>query len=376
MKNSLKNTILITSRSLGTEITSLEDIQKIEDISDRLPNLPFISHAIFECKLSDGVSGTDFSIYLRPPEKDIKSWDDKLSEVKNYYGNSSIWLRISNFIDKWRDKGSLLYIGIEDIWLEFDIDSVNQSIPEPSLFFKINCIKGEYNEGNNIVKNLQEIDWIFDSALKSLMLDSLKTSTKHRLYKCFKFLPVDSQVFQIGIMLPRRSESRAVRICVNKIKICDISNYLKNIECLESTKEIESILNDIEKIVDDVALNISVEDIVHSKIGLECYIKEYSKDSPKWQAFFNFLIQNQLCTIEKVNALNEWIGYSDEKSHRELWPDSFKMGASFVYPRLRSTIVRGLHHVKIVYQPGKSLDIKAYLWFGHRWLSVDGSFSM
>jgi hypothetical protein len=85
-------------------------------------------------------------------------------------------------------------------------------------------------------------------------------------------------------------------------------------------------------------------------------------------------VKHELCTLEKANALLNWPGYLEEKCNQELWPSNFAKASAFVSPSLKSTIVRLLHHIKIVYQPNQPLQAKAYLWFSHRWLAPNGFF--
>ncbi len=372
MKNSLENSVSITSPWLSPDITSINTLQKILEISRELLNLPTTSEAGFECHLGKSGDRTDFCICLSPPSKDRQLWSEKIKSIQYFSGDSPIWRSIESFINSWNLEQSILHQKVRNAWLEFDINDSDKDTPTPSFFFSPNGINGGYHK-DTPWKTPESFEWVIDNALEPLMQESLEDATKQRLRKCFQLLPDKGNVFQIGIMLPRPSESQSVRICISGIETLEIPNYLKSIECLECTKEIDSILNEIAGFIDRPAVSISIKDSVYPKIGIECYINDNTKHSPKWQAFLEFLVQHKLCTAQEMNALINWIGYSEEKSCSDIWPDDVRLGASFLYPTFRSTIVRTLHHIKIVYEPGKPLSAKAYLWFAHRWLAADGT---
>jgi hypothetical protein len=193
---------------------------------------------------------------------------------------------------------------------------------------------------------------------------------------CFDSLPPHGQVFQIGVMLPRQSESNSVRLCVDGISNDQILEYLSNIGWTYPLTDLNDLLSELSQFVDVIRLNFSVKDVVHPKIGLECYIDKQPKNTPKWQLFLDYLVNMQLCTPEKANAVLKWPGYSEEKYYQEVWPINFAKASAFVYPGLKSTIARTLHHIKIVYHPHQPLQAKAYLWFSHRWLSNNGLFQV
>jgi hypothetical protein len=372
MKNSLENSVSITSSWLSPDIASINALQRIREISGELLNLPTISEAGFECHLGKGEARTDFLICLSPPSKDRQLWSEKIKSIQYFSCDSSTWRRIDSFVNSWNLEQSILHQKVKNAWLEFDINDSDKGTPTPSFFFASNVINSEHHK-DTPWENPESFEWVIDNALEPLMKESLEDATKQRLRKCFQFLPDKGNIFQTGVMLPRLSESQSVRICISGIKTLEVSSYLKSIECLECTEEIDSILNEIAGFTDRSAINISVKDSVCPKIGIECYIDDHTKHSPKWRAFLEFLVRQKLCTAKEMNALINWVGYSEEKSCSDIWPDDIRLGASFLYPTFRSTIVRTLHHIKIVYEPGKPLSAKAYLWFAHRWLAADGT---
>ncbi|MGL6345162.1 MAG: hypothetical protein ACRC80_39175, partial [Waterburya sp.] len=185
-----------------------------------------------------------------------------------------------------------------------------------------------------------------------------------------------AEVYQIGVMLPRQSESQAVRICVKNIATDQLLEYLKNLGWSHSLGTLNSLLSEISNFVDEINLSFSVENTILPKVGFECYVDESSKKLSnilvKWQQFLDYLVKHELCPVEEANSLLNWSGYSEAKLDQEIGSSDLAKASAFVYPHLKSIILKKLNHIKIVFQPDRPLQTKAYLWFGHRWLSSKG----
>ena len=364
MKTSLTNVMHIISSSLQNELIKQSDFNLICQRGELLPTVPIISNAGFECHLTLDKPRTDFLVSFSGSNC---SRDNLLKDKKTLFQalqTSHVWNKIYNFHNNWTDSKSQLNNDVDHIWLEFDIDSREFKIPEPSLFFapkkivKDNQTKLNYN--------------IVENALELLLARKLPYQTKQQLNKSLNLLPIGAKVFEVGIMLPREQESQAIRLCVENIPKSKISNYLTDIEWTDSSNNLSSILPEIFELVDDIKLNFAIEQTVYPKVGFECYFNNGTSRSPKLRAFLEYLVNKKMCTSERADALLAWSGYSEENCYPELWPEHFSKASKFVNPNFRSTIVRLLHHIKIVYHPNQPLQAKAYLWFGHRWLATDG----
>lgn len=370
MVNSLKGDLQNIGSYFSDSLISADNFTRISKIADLLPSLPNISEAGFECHLSQSILRTDFLIPFTSLNQGRTTLFDSSEALANLPSNSSVWKKIHNFSACWANPKSLLYDNVDNIWLEFDLDKEFSRIPEPSLFFGCKNIIGKNK--NNIAYELQ---WVADKALNFLLNCSLQEEAKQQLSSCFQLLPSEAEVFQIGIMLPRKSESKAIRLCIEGINSKQILMYLKDIGWSDSSNKLNCLLTELSSIFDVIRLNISIEDRIFPKIGLECYLHRQPKNSSKWKLVKNYLVQNKLCTVEKANALLDWSGYSVKEDNSTLLQDNFVKGSMPVPPNLsKSIIVRLLHHIKIVYQPNQPLQAKAYLWFSHCYLTKNGSF--
>jgi hypothetical protein len=364
MKNSLQEFLAILYPSLDENLASPNSIERLDSISKLLPSASIISDAGFECHFAKKTLNTDILVSFAKPNRHmlINSFDS-LSELAK---NSCLWERINKLIKKWTSQDSLIYEHVENIWLEFDIDSNN--ILEPSLFF---CPSELIYPG--AITNFMKYDWIVKEVLELLVGEQISDMTNQYLSKCFNLLPSKGNIFQVGVMMPRLSESKAIRLCVKNIEISNITKYLHSIGWIDTTNDLDLLLNELSIFTDNIAINVSVENGIHSKIGLECYIDKQPESTSQWQMFFEFMMKKKLCTKEEILGLLKWPGYIEERSFTGIWPSNFTQASAFAYPDFRSAATRAINHIKIVYQPMKPIQAKAYLWFGHRWIKSNGS---
>jgi hypothetical protein len=367
MNESLQDFLLIVCPSLSEDIASLNGMMRVKALAEILPSVPLVTDAGFECHLTKDKKNADISIAFSKNTRHLLF--DSFSSLSCLANESNSWKKVQNLIEKWTNQKSLLYEHIENIWLEFDIDDHTSGVLEPSVFFSPYPL---ILSPSATTSNFAKYEWIIEE-IELLINQPISSATKECISKCFNLLPKGGTIFQVGVMLPRLSESKSVRLCIQGIEIPKITEYLNSIGWNDSTGEITSLLDELIVCTDSVAVNVSIENVVQSKIGIECYVDKRLEAMLGWENFFNFMLKNKICTSDKIARLVEWPGSIEEQSHQQKWPDNLSKAARFVYPNLRSAAVKVISHIKIVYQPMVPLQAKAYLWFGHRWIRPDGS---
>lgn len=371
MINTLNESLKIISPYLNPNLVSSESLSCITEIASSLPGFPTVSDAGFECPLGDNVAKSDFLVCLTTLNRgrEIMANYDCTEELPKINFTNPAWNRIHDFCLNWADQASPLYENVDNIWLEFDVDNLSPQVPAPSFFFGPKSRKAfKPNTAMNKVDFYRNC-WVTEAALKPLFSFPLSSQTKKNIKACFDSLPSDAEIFQIGVMLPRTSESHVVRVCVKNISPEHILSYLISIGYKGCFSDIKNLVDKLSEFVDFICLNFAVGDTILPKIGFECYLQHQPINEPRWKVFFDYLVSNLNCVSNKTNALLNWSGYSDEKVNKELWPSNIATISNFIYPRGISVFVRALHHIKIVYQPDNNLQAKGYLWYGHRWLN-------
>ena len=116
-------------------------------------------------------------------------------------------------------------------------------------------------------------------------------------------------------------------------------------------------------------MNIDMSLVVQSKIGIMCYFEGRRQPGPEpwWPILLDHLVRNGLCTARKRDALLAYPGYTDENTPGVTWPETLRGASRLLGGRTVSTFVRSLHHVKLVHEPGRPVEAKAYLAANHHW---------
>jgi hypothetical protein len=366
MNYSLSDYLKIATPHISQQLISREFFFYINQIASLLPS-GITSLFGFECRLGEITPKADFFLAASASGngRDILAGKHRFIHLPEYLFTNSIWRKIREFSLEWIDPESPLYDNADNIWLEFDVDSSPPEIPTPSLFFGVKQL--QYYRENKLkyedVRNISQ--WGIKTALKLLETETpLKLQSK--ISNCFSLLPPGAEVFQIGVMLSRKSET--VRLCVSGIPIEKIVDYLSNIGWIGSYKEVELLVSDLSKFVNIIDLAFDVGNTINRKLGFECFTNTQSQNDHMLQAFLDYLVKNGMCLPAKRDALLTYPGFFDERSNPEFWPSNLSKMSSFLQGNKLSTFMKSLNHIKIVYEAGKALEAKAYLFLGHGWL--------
>lgn len=359
MNVSQENYLRVVAPYISHQLVTPEAFSQIQTVARMLPPL---SEALLECRLGANSSTVDFSVLVTASDgsREILAGLNPTVTMPDVILTNHVWRRIRDFCLHWHEPNSLLSKNIDSIWLEFDVDGQLSKVPIPSFFL---CLKHLQEESYSTKAQTEMVE----IALNLLNGTELSPQIKQNLALCSDSLPVGSQILYIGAMLSRKLE--AVRVNVTGIPQEKLSAYLTEIGWKYSVSELKEIIHILSGFSDIIILNFDVGNVVFPKIGIECeLIKKDPRIEPRWQLFLDYLVEKGLCTPEKRDAFLSWCGYSQEKSHPELWPSNLSKVSSFFGARGSSVFFRRLNHIKIVYQPGSSLEAKGYLSFGHVWI--------
>ena len=120
---------------------------------------------------------------------------------------------------------------------------------------------------------------------------------------------------------------------------------------------------------DRLTVCLDVGNKIYSQIGLECILLKQPQDESRWAIFLNYLLERELCSPEKRDALLNWPSQTNPINAKVPWPRHL-IAASLLQPPERFTVFdRRLSHIKVVWRSPGLLEAKAYLWFQHQWLS-------
>lgn len=364
MNLSQENYLQVVAPYLSHQLVTPEAFSQIQTVARMLPPL---SEALLECRLGANSSTVDFSVLVTPGDgsREILAGLNPTVTMPDIILTNPVWRRIREFCLHWYEPNFLLSENVDNVWLEFDVDGQLPKVSIPSFFFRFKDLikKNNITKKSDVVAQKQ----VIETALSLLYGTSISPQIKQNIAICLDSLPIGSQFLYIGAMLSRKLE--AVRVNVTGIPEEKLFAYLTEIGWKYSVSEFKEILHILSGFSDIIALNFDVGNVIYPKIGIECQlIKKDPQIEPRWQLFLDYLVEKGLCTPEKRDAFLCWAGYSQEKTHPELWPSNLSKVSSFFGGRGSSVFFRSLNHIKIVYQPGISLEAKGYLSFGHAWI--------
>jgi hypothetical protein len=360
LKSSFTDYLKIVKPDVAPQLISPDNWDNINNLAQVLPRA-IASFFGFECHLGVKEAHADLLICADAAEagRKILASDNYSITLPSFLMEHPVWRNIRDFSINWNTDTSPMYEKVRNVWLEFDINGIPNTIPVPSCFFGPEPIYSAKSD------NLHSYEWVA-RALKLLTGRILSDKVKHQLFNCFDLLPKEAYVFQIGVMLARKSD--LVRICIRNISPEEILEYLSQINWQGCVSELKPILTRLSSLVDRIDLDIDVGEVILPKIGWECYLSRQPKWEPRWQLFLNYLVEIGLCIPQKRDALLAYPGCLRERSHPELWPSSLLKLSNFLGSEYERVFFRGLHHIKVVYQPQK-LEAKAYLYASHNLLS-------
>ncbi len=330
----------LTPKLVGTD--ALLDLKALAS------NLPPILRGGFECRLTANTSQVDLQQCI--VQDDIELLREHIITSANRVHPG--WLQLSDFLNEWRTSLK----SIPEIWLEFDINS--SSVPIPAIFVGLpQKISPAYETYEIAVHSL------------NLLLPSAWSEWQDNLYRCFAACPNGIFVSHIGVMLSRNTP--ALRVNIKRLQANSLVPYLQQLGWQQQSNEVETLMRQLCALCERITVCLDVGQHIYPQIGLECIFLQQLPHESRWAVFLDYLIECGLCEPQKREALLNWPGQSNPLNSLAPWPEHL-ISASLLEPKEHFTVFeRRLSHIKVVWQPQRQLEAKAYLWFEHRWLSIE-----
>jgi hypothetical protein len=226
--------------------------------------------------------------------------------------------------------------GVRSVWLEFDLDRGPAPVPCAKLAAEASPF------------------WIADSLLPLLRGRPLAGRQRDRFLSCHREIPAPGRLLYVFDLLPRGTD--AVRMEVYGLGPDEILSFLEGIApgSLPRVSEIAPLFAGAERL--HLSFDVAPEGVL-PRIGLEGSFPHLPRREPRWAELLGRLVERDLCSPEKRDAVLAWPGSETFWTAPAAWPVE-AVGA-------RGFCVRGLSHVKVVSAPDREPEAKAYLSFGY-----------
>ena len=318
----------------------------------------------FECPLSATLHHADFlicSTRLEGHSRILAGRHPKLALPEALFEHPA-WRSVRAFCREWECDRSELHEALFNIWLEFDVDQNRQNrLFTPNIFF------GTQPPALDDVHRRQEASTFVRLAAGHLLPDATVGARGELLDRLFASLPGDSYVFQVGAMLAR--PAAAIRICIRGFEVSSIVDFLLTLGWSGGCSSLSAVLAELSPLADRIDLDLDLDEAVGSKIGMECYLVAESGDNQRLRSFVSYLVERNLCSVEKAEALLGYQGIDLQDAAPTSWPAYLHKGAALRGDDVASLMHRWVHHIKVVHQLDQPLSAKAYLAAEHHFIS-------
>lgn len=222
----------------------------------------------------------------------------------------------------------------DDAWLEFDLFGPRPEVP--NLFCRPLYPAGDLDA-------LRAAVMVSGEALTGAFLPADLLDAVLRVGAA---LPPHAVIFQLGAM--RARPFSGLRVCVNQIALDAILTLLDRIG-YSDVDGVRALLIRFQPAVGDVTLCIDLTQDLRPKIGVEAYFAPSRTGRTPGELLDGFLkraIEDRACREDKAEALRRY----------QAAGDMIAAGHRFQ---------RGVHHIKLVHEPGLPYQAKAYLAVRH-----------
>lgn len=227
---------------------------------------------------------------------------------------------------------------IPAIWLEFDFDQDRDRLHLPLLCAQL---------GSEITPL-----WVTNSLLPALQGRPLTIAQREHVLLCVGAVSPPARLLYAFSLLSR--PGGAVRLEILGLGPAETRDYLARVapHTLPTLAEIAPFLEGAEN--RHLSFDIDEVGTIQSRIGLEGAFSRQPPREPRWAELLARWVELGLCSPEKRDAVLAWPGQDSYWNAPDRWPAEGGIGGRFV---------RFLSHVKVVGQPGRRPEAKAYLGF-------------
>jgi hypothetical protein len=287
--------------------------------------------------------------------RDILTGDNPVLALGRGVQRHPIWRSVRALARAWSDPSSVLYRGVERIWLELDLHEscdllAPGELPDPGVFVEFSReVYAQHRREDRLGVAMAALGHLVPAGLSPVMSRNLK--------RCWELLPSGATIPYVGLFPARGSE--AVRVSVAGLSDADLPAFLRALRWPGSLKDlshaIAAFLPSARAPRTRMAIvNLDVGTELGSGAGIEYLLSHASqlRGSILERELLDHLVRIGSCSAAKRDALHDWPGTSLQEMPHELW---------------RSRVCRRVNHLKLSFAGAGSLEVKAYLAASHEY---------
>ncbi len=328
-KSNLTPLYHLASQYLSDKLLDTDYSDKLDHLHSFLPQLNMVN---YEFRLTPNDPRVDANIMVWKYEAPILfNWLSKQE--------GTVYRQLYKWVEDWMNPRDTFHMMIQNIWIMYDVKESEQGISEPWLVFAFSDFVLEKNAYITMIKR---ISTYFDNNYKDRHWSILERIYSH--------LDTGQSIPAFGI---QNRNVNSIRLGVRNFSSSrQMKSYLEKISWPGNYELIEQQYAEFVSQADYSMLSITFNEELFPQLGIECYLN-YKDNYNHSAGFLESLVDKQLSSMDKADALLNWIGYDDE-------PQPFFTVDGSDHS-IETRIKRWLHEVKLVIEPNSPPFAKAYV---------------
>jgi hypothetical protein len=288
--------------------------------------LPGVLLATLEVRLGAETGPVDLSLRARDP-----------GEALRLVG-CDFPTHTKSFLSRWAG-GDPALVPVHSIWLEFDLDREPAALPTPVVCAKL------FPDA--------EPGWLTGELFPALHGRDLTAAERRQVRRCHEAIPQPGYLLYAFSLGARGAD--ALRLEVFGLELPALLAYLAEVApaMVPWVESPAGLLAGAER----VHLSLDLGREVLPRVGVEGSYSRLPPREPRWAELFERLVDRGLCRPDRRDAALAWHGSESFWTAPAAWSVEAFGAGGFCF--------RKLSHVKVVCRPGRELEAKAYLLFGH-----------
>jgi len=347
--------LLTVAPNISEDLISTQNLTEIQNLAQHLKG-GITSFFGFESRLNSTKARSDYLIAVSSQKGEREALLDAIrnGNLPKEFSKQKEWHQVRELTEQWANPSSILHKNILGLWLEFDTADEDIETPVPNIFLQTIPLRIDSPE------DVEKCTWVTRDAIPILTGSKVSEKLENKFINALEKLPKGASVFHVASMIARDCEG--MRLVIKRIKPEDIVPYLESIGWKDNNEnELTKLLKDIKDFSNCIRLHINISEHVDPKIGLECFISpDKYHEGNGWNEFFNYLVNKNLCLPNLGSALLQFPGVAQEDVSKEFTFDLYMPSVKIEGNDFSKALVRYISHVKISYNPNKSVEAKAY----------------
>lgn len=347
----LAGTLGLAVRHASPALLPPAALERVMRVAGRIP-AALTRAAYLECRLRDGPDPVDLIFRVEREGAQILAGRHPGVDPSRLLEAGPAWRAVADFCGAWLDGSDPAWRLVRHLWLELDLDDASLPaawpLPQPSVFVALDD-DATAEMGTDAVLDLVA------RVIAPLAPAVLDGETRSRLRAVLARRPPGAAVPYAGVMLSRPRQ--AVRVYLSRVPGAVVPDLLNEVGWPEDqgrmAAEVVSTMRDAgAPEVGMLHLDV-LEGALLPRLGVEYTLDRRTqiRGCVAEQAFLDTLAHRRLCDPARRDALLSWPGYELLTLPHELWA---------------SVLARRVNCIKLVHEPDRAPQMKAYLLAFHQ----------